>query len=124
MGTIIFASSIVEYVLRGNLSLVCDYGKIEKAGLGTLCNLARRYKVVSKDDFQQLLMIKEMRNMLAHADTDSDFASELMDAAYSDITYDPYIQRTWFFNEHNFTLMAKTCAQIAKGFVSREVEDM
>jgi hypothetical protein len=56
--------------------------------------------------------------MLAHADADSDFAREMMDAAYSDITYDPIVQRIWFFSGSNFSLMAKTCAEIARSFAA------
>ena len=120
MATVIFSGSIVEYLLRQKLYLVADINRIERATLGTLCNIAKRNKILPKVIIQRLLMIKEMRNLLVHTDTDSDFAQELMDAAYSDITYDPIVQRIWFFSSSNFSLMAKTCAEIARSFAASE----
>lgn len=124
MAIIIFSGSIVEYLLRQKLYLVADINRIEKATLGTLCNIAKRKKILPKVTIQRLLMIKEMRNLLVHTDTDSDFTQELMDAAYSDITYDPIVQRIWFFSSSNFSLMAKTCAEIARSFAASEYEKM
>ena len=124
MATIIFSGSIVEYLLRKKLYRVADYNRINRATLGTLCNIAKRNKTLPEDEIGRLLIITKMRNLLVHTDTDSDFAQELMDAAYSDVTYDPYIQRTWFFSGSNFSLMAKICAQIAKSFALSETEKM
>jgi len=124
MATIIFAGSIVEYLLRQKLYRVADYNRINRATLGTLCNIAKREKVLPKDEINRLLIIKQMRNVLVHTDTDSDFAQELMDAAYSDVTYDPIVQRIWFFSGSNFSLMAKTCAEIARNFAASEYEKM
>jgi uncharacterized protein YutE (UPF0331/DUF86 family) len=124
MATIIFAGSIVEHLLRAKLYLVANYKRIDKATLGTLINITKRRKILPKDEIARLQIIREMRNTLVHADADSDFAQELMDAAYSDVTYDPYIQRIWFFSGSNFSLMAKTCAEIARGFAASEYKKM
>ena len=119
MATIIFACSIVEYLLRTRLFLVAD----DRASLSKLLNIARRRKLLSKNEVERLLMVKAIRNVLVHTGADSDFAQELMDAAYSDVTYDPYVQRAWFFSGSNFSLMAKTCAEIARGFAAEECGD-
>ena len=124
MATIIFAGSIVEYLLRHKLYRVADNNRINRATLGTLCNIAKRNKILSEDEISRLLIITKMRNLLVHTDTDSDFAQELMDAAYSDVTYDPYIQRIWFFSGSNFSLMAQICAGIARSFAASEAEKM
>lgn len=120
MATIIFAGSIVEYLLKNKLYLVVDIKRVDKAGLGTLIEMAKRRKIFPEIEIQRLLVIKSTRNLIVHTDTDSDFAQELMDAAYSDVTYDPYIQRIWFFNGSHFSLMAKTCAEIARSFAATE----
>jgi hypothetical protein len=120
MGTIIFAGSIVEHLLRQKLYLTSDINRVNRATLGTLCNIVRRKKILPEDTIQRLLLIKSMRNLFVHSDTDSDFAQELMDAAYSDITDDPFIQRSWFLGSSNFSLMAKICAEIARGFAASE----
>ncbi len=124
MATIIFSGSIVEYLLRQKLYLVSDVNRIDRATLGTLCNIAKQKKILPKVVIQRLLIIKEMRNLLVHTDTDSDFAQELMDAAYSDITYDPIVQRIWFFSGAHFSLMAKTCAEITRSFAASEYKKM
>ena len=119
MATIIFACSIVEYLLRQKLFMVAD----DRAAFSKLINIARRRKLLSKNEVARLRIVKDMRNILVHTDTDSEFARELMDAAYSDVTYDPYVQRAWFFSGSNFSFMAKVCAEIAREFAAMEYND-
>ena len=59
MATIIFAGSIVEYLLRKKLILVADYKIIDKATLGTLITIAKRKKVLDKDEIGRLQIIRE-----------------------------------------------------------------
>ncbi|MFW9875830.1 MAG: hypothetical protein ACFFG0_22220 [Candidatus Thorarchaeota archaeon] len=124
MATIIFSSSIVEYLLRQKLYLLANLNRINKATLGVLCNMARRYKILPKDKLSKLFMLNEIRNIIVHTDTESEFTQELMDAQFSDMTYDPLVQRIWFFSGSNFSLMAKTCAEIAREFAADEFNKM
>lgn len=111
MATIVFAAAIVEYVLRQRLYLVADILRVDRAGLGTLCTMAARKKVLSNNAIQQVRLVNKMRNTVVHVDTD--FAQDLMEAAIPDID-DPYVRTTWFFGGSRLSLMANICAEMAR----------
>jgi len=87
-----------------------------------LINTARSKKILSDNDIQKMSMVKAMRNMLVHSDYESVFAREMTDAAYSGMTDDPHVQHTWFPNGSNYSLIAKTCAEVAREVAAREYE--
>jgi hypothetical protein len=113
MATVVFASTILEYLLRSKLYLVADINRVDKSGLGTLCTIARRAKILSKVQVEQVRLVNKMRNTIVHVDVD--FAKWLIGEADPDID-DPYIQMVRFFGDSQLSLMANTCANIARDF--------
>ena len=122
IAVIVFAGTIIEHILRGKLFAIVEEKELDRASLGVLGAIAKRRNVITKNVFQKLLIVKEMRNTLVHVDTSSDFAQEMMEAACPEID-DPIIQQAWFFNGSQFGLMAKTCADIAKSFVLEIIDN-
>jgi len=84
MATVIFAATIIEHILRHKLYPVANRSRVDKAGLGTLCTMAVRMKVLSKNEVDQLRLVNKMRNTVIH--TDVSFAQELMSWANPEIS--------------------------------------
>jgi len=113
MATVVFASTILEHLIKQELYPVADVDRVDKAGLGTLCTMARRAKVLTKIKAGQVRLVNKMRNTILHVDIS--FAQQLMGEANPEIE-DPYVQMIWFFSGSQLSLMASVCANIARNF--------